>query len=690
MEKKPTYCRLCEAGCGFIAEVEDNLITKYYPDRDHPVSKGYCCVKGLEMLNIQYHPKRIKYPLKRKDSSFEKIPWDQAADEIGTRLIKLKNKYGHNAIGGYFGNPIAFSNSMAFYGGAFLKFLDSNNLYSAGSQDCNNKFAHSKLFFGSPTSVLSPDFDSIDYLLALGTNPLASHFSLSVVPKPYHLLKEMEKRGCKIVWVNPRNTESSKKFGEQVFIRPNTDIFFLFGLIHYILDNHLEDKAFIDAYSRGIESLRNTAKEFGSDIDKVGEITGIAPQKIIEIAEELASASKKGSASVYGRVGICRSTFATLVSWAVDILNFITGNVDKKGNFYSPYGRPPTKKITKSPTHSRIGNFAEVLGTFPAAIMADEILTPGDGQIRAMIIMAGDPLVSCPNSRRLEMAFKDLELLVSIDCFINDAGSMADYILPATTFLEREDFAMSTVVYNYIPFINYSAPVVKPLAEEKQEWEIFNLLSGKMGLPTLGNDHLKIAKSLLSQEDLAKFDDLVGSEKGIFLNSEHKVSYNSLLPDRIPFPDKLVPLVPEDYMEELKKLREWRSGVSETYPFLLISGRNIETLNSWIHVKLKTNTCHINIEDASKLKIEEGSLVKISTQIGSIEMHAEITPDLMPGVIWIPHGWGRTIEDPPDIAADKRGVNINLIIDDDWKKIETFAGMVLMDGVPVKLEKVEG
>ena len=690
MEKKPTYCRLCEGGCGFIAEVEGNRISKYYPDRDHPVSKGYCCVKGLEMLNVQYHPKRIKYPLKRKGPSFEKISWDQAVDEVGTRLIKLKEKYGPNAIGAYFGNPIAFSNSMAFYGGAFLRFLGSKNLFTAGSQDCNNKFAHSNLFFGSPTSVLSPDFDNIDYFLALGTNPLNSHFALCVFPRPYHRLKEMEKRGCKIVWVNPRNTESSKIFGEQVFIRPDTDIFFLFGLIHYILDNHLEDKAFIDAYSRGIESLRNTAKEFGGDIDKVGEITGIAPQKIIEIAEGLAVGLKKGSASVYGRVGICRGTFATLVSWAVDVLNFITGNVDKKGNFYSPYGRPAKKKISKSTTHSRIGNIAQLLGTFPAAIMADEILTPGDGQIRAMIIMAGDPLVSCPNSRRLARAFKDLELLISIDCFINDTGSIADYILPATTFLEREDFTMSTVVYNSIPFINYSTPVVKPLAEEKQEWEIFNLLSEKIGLPTLGNEPRNIAKSLLSKEDLTKFEDLVGSEKGIFLNNDQKVSYNSLLPDRIPFPDKLVPLVPEDYMKELEKLREWSSAVSETYPFLLISGRHIETLNSWIHVKLKTNTCHINIEDALKLEIEEGSLVKVSTQTGSIEMQAEITPDLMPGVIWIPHGWGRTITDVPDMAADKRGVNVNLIIDDDWKKIETFAGMVLMDGVPVKLEKGAG
>ena len=458
--------------------------------------------------------------------------------------------------------------------------------------------------------------------------------------------------------------------------------------LHHILENCLEDRAFIDAYSKGIDSLRNIAREFGGSIDKIGDITGIAPTKIIEIAEGLALASKKGSASVYGRLGVSRSTFATLTSWAIDILNFITGNIDRKGNFYSSYGRPPQKRIEKSAIYSRIGNLPQILGTFPAAIMADEILVPGEGRIRAMIVMAGDPLVSCANSKRLAKAFKDLELLISIDCFINDTGSMADYVLPATTFLEREDFAMSTVVYNSVPFINHSTAVVEPMAEEKQVWEIFNLLSEKIGLPSLGNEPRNVSKSFLSREDLKGFEDLAASEKGIFLNTDHKVSFNSLLPDRIPFHDKLVPLVPEDYLKEFEKLRGWSPGVSATYPFLLISGRQKGTLNSWIHVNLITNTCHINIEDASKLEIEEGSQVKVSTPIGSIEIQAELTSDLMPGVIWIPHGWGRASEDVSDMAADKSGVNVNSIIDDDWKKLETFAGMVLMDGVPVKLEKV--
>ncbi len=699
MDKKYTYCRICEGSCGFIAEIENGRLSKYYPDKDHPISKGYSCIKGRKMIDVQNDPKRVKYPLKKVEDTYERISWDQAIDEIATKFIETKKSYGPGSIGMYFGNPVAFSYSMTMYSAGFMKILGSKNLYSAGSQDCNNKFAHSRKFYGSSLIIIVPDFDNIDYFLGLGTNPYSSHFSFVVFPRPIQRLRAMEARGCKIVWINPRKTESAKKVGDHLFIRPNSDIYLLLGMINYVLENNLEDSKFIAQYSKGIEELRKFAKEFGGDLDKVAKITGISKKNVIQIVNDFLGASKKGGASVYGRAGTDRGSFATLLAWTIDTFNFITGNIDKKGNFYSSGvvdaleiakigGIGSSQKTRKSKSGSRIGNFPSVLGTYPAATMAEEILTPGDGQIKAMFVVAGDPLVSCPNTKRLEQAFKNLDPLVSIDFYVNDTALLADYILPATTFLEREDFTLTTSSFNPIPFACYSDAIVPVDGEQKPEWDIFNLLGAKMGLPTFGGPAIDVIKATLPRADKKRFRTLLKSEKGIWLNEEHTIKYNTLLPDRIQHPDKLIDLLPADYYEEFEKLRQWQGLENSKFPFSLISGREIETINSWLHAKDGVNFCYINSKDAITLGIEDYQQIRVISPINSIEIPVKTTPDLMSGVVWIPHGWGRTIKTIPKIAKKKPGTNVNIITDDNWKNLETFAGMVLLDGVPVKLEKV--
>ena len=695
MEKKYTYCRICEGSCGFIAEVENNKLVKYIGDKDHPVSKGYTCIKGRSMINIQNDPKLLKYPLKNINGKFERISWEDAVDEIAEKLLKIRNTYGPNSTGLYFGNPAAFSYAATIYSAAFMKMLRSKNTYSAGSQDCNNKFAHSKRFYGSSLIIIVPDFDRIDYLLALGTNPSISHFSFVVFPRPIQRLKEMEKRGCKIVWINPRKIETAQNIGEHHYIYPNTDIFLLFGMINHVLENNLEDKEFIEKYSKKINGLRKIAKEFGGNLEKIEDITGIKKETIVKIVQDFLAASKKGGASVYGRAGTDRGTFATLLAWAIDVFNFITGNIDKKGNFYSS-GLFDSMKISKRASTgkkydpkkkgSRIGNLPRVLGTYPAAIMADEILTAGEDQIKAMIIMAGDPLISCPNTKKLEKSFRSLDLLVSIDFFLNDTGVISDYMLPATTFLERDDFMLATTPFNPIPYANFTNAVLEPEGERKPEWEIFNMLCKKLDLPILGAPPLSVFKTMLSREEKKKFRELVKSKKGIYINEEKTIQYNTLLPEVIQHFDKLVDLVPDDYLSEFEKLRNWK-GVDKSY-FSLISGRQLETINSWIHAKGGNNYCYMNIDDAKELKIEDEQIVRVISNIDSIEIEAKLTPNLMKGVAWIPHGWGRTVQNVPELAASKEGVNVNIITDDNWKNLESFAGMVLLDGVLVKIEKV--
>lgn len=694
MDKKYTFCRICEPGCGFVAEVDDNRIVNYYPDPDHPVSKGYACVKGREMLTKQYHPRRLRFPLKRRNGEFERVSWDQAIDEIGSKLLQLKDKCGPHSIGAYMGNVMAYSHSAVLYSGALMSFIGTRNSYGPGSQDCSNRFAQSKRFYGSSFTILIPDLDNIDYFLALGTNPQASHFTFAGYPHPTQQLKKMEQRGCKIVWVNPRRTESAKAVGEHYFIRPNSDIYLLLGMINYVLENKREDTEFIQTHSKGIDKLREIAREHGGDLERIANVTGISEQDIIKITEGFLEASSRGGASVYARVGTDRGPFATLKAWAVDVLNFITGNIDKKGNLFSPgfyntarFGDlAPTSALGQEP-RSRIGDFPSVATCMPAATMADEILTPGEGQIRAMLVMSGDPLISCPNARKLEKAFRDLELLVCIDIFMNDTGTLADYILPTTTFLEREEYSHFTCAFNPMSFVHYSKPVVKPEGEVKDEWQIFNLLGEKMDIPTLGNQPFEVLKMLFPGENQTKLEEMLKSEKGIFFNEERRPQQNALLPDGLNLPDKLIPLVPDDYLGELGKLGKWEVPHDKDYPLSLVSGRKVETINSWIHARGDTNYCYVNPEDAKELGIQDGETIKVSTGVGSIEIPAKLSEDMMQGVVWIPHGWGRTVETVPQMAVEKRGANVNLITDDDWHKLEPFAGMVMLDGIPVKLEK---
>jgi len=376
----------------------------------------------------------------------------------------------------------------------------------------------------------------------------------------------------------------------------------------------------------------------------------------------------------------------------MDVLNFITGNIDKRGNLFSPgfYNIARLNDLAEQAAtevvRSRIGDFPAVVSCLPAATLAEEILTPGEDQIRALLVMSGDPLISLPNSRKLERALNELDLLVSIDVFMNDTGTLADYILPATTFLEREEYSHFMAACNPMSFVHYSKAIVAPEGEVRDEWQVFNLLSERMGIPSLGEDPFEVLQMLFPGEDQAKFGAMRRSERGIFLNDDKRAQYGVLFPEAIKTPDRLIPLMPEEYLPEMEKLRDWTPPVDDLYPLALISGRRVETINSWIHVRGETNYCYVNPKDAAGLGLEDGRLVRVSSRVGSVEIPLRLTGDLMPGVVWIPHGWGRTVKEVPEMAVGKLGVNVNLLTDDDWMKLEPFAGMVMLDGVPVRLD----
>lgn len=713
-EKKITYCRICEGLCGLVAEVEDGRLVNLSPDPEHPVSRGYFCPKGRAMLQVQNDPERVRAPLKRTGSGWEKVSWDEAIAEVGDRLSAIRREHGSQAIGMYLGNPAAFSYSYGAFAQGFLQGIGTTNLFTAGSQDCNNKFAFSQIFYGSPLIHLFPDVDCTDYLLVLGSNPLVSHLSFATVPRIAERMKAIEKRGGKVVMINPRRTETSRVVGEQVFIRPDTDIFFLLALVHQIFKEKRADLSVLNIYTEGIESLQRAADPYPPE--KAAGITGIPAETIIRIAREFSSARL---AACYGRAGVCLGRFGTLTSWGIDILNLVTGNLDKRGGAVFHPGFVDLVRLFdlsglgRSQARSRIGNYPQLMGTFPAGIMAEEILTPGKGQIRAMIVTSGNPLVSCPNVRSLEEAFSRLELVVMVDFYKNETSRLAHYLLPATTFLEREDLPISTTSFQPIPYAQFTEAVVPPDGEQLPEWEIYARLSERMGLPLMGQKPLDfllkpfrragripgVAKylgfhprwllpGLLLSGRMVSLRRLKKNPHGVLLEPNRS---GQLLEKRFRKKGKKLNLVPPEFQAELEKLKQYAEVKTDSeYPLLMIGRRSLGSINSWLHhaphLQGRENDCLIHPDDAARVGVSEGERVRVVSRIGSVEIPAKITDDIMAGVISIPHGFSQVPVEEYKLPGKAPGACTNMLTDE--KDLETFAGMALLNGVHVRVEKI--
>ncbi len=713
-ERKATYCRICEGLCGLIAEVEDGRLVNLSPDPEHPVSRGYFCPKGKAMLAVQNDPRRLRHPLKRTASGWERVSWDEAIGDISRKLSAIRKKHGGRSIGMYLGNPSAFSYSYAAFSQAFLQGIGTPNLFTAGSQDCNNKFAFSQIFYGSPLIHLFPDIDHTDYLLVIGSNPMVSHLSFVTAPRVSERIKAIEKRGGKVVMINPRRTETSRVVGEHIFIRPDTDIFFLLSLIRQIFSEHLEDQTVLQTYTEGLETLRRACEPYSPE--KVAGLTGVSAENIVRIAREFSSAR---TAACYGRAGVCLGRFGTLVSWGIDLLNLVTGNLDRLGGAVFHPGFVDIIRIFdlsgagKSKHRSRIGNYPQLMGTFPAGIMADEILTPGQGQIRAMVISSGNPIVSCPNTRRLEEAFARLELVVMVDFYLNETSRFAHYLLPNVTFFERDDLPVSTTSFQPIPYAQYTEAVVPPDGEQLPEWEIFSRLTEGMNLPLMGiipaslvfkparlieklplaGPYLKFKPSwlipgLLLTGRMISFRKLKKAPHGILLKPNKS---GELLEKRFRRKRKKLNLVPSEFRAELQKVAQYADPHPDLeYPLLMIGRRSLGSINSWMHhaphLKGKTNDCLINPDDAARVEIAEGERVRVTSRIGSVEIIAKITEEIMPGVISISHGFYDTPPAECNLPGKSPGACTNVLTDE--KDLETFAGMALLNGVHVRVEKI--
>ncbi len=481
-----TFCRICEAACALRAEGDDaGQPLRLRPDREHPVSRGFACAKGTRFVEVAHHPERVLAPLQRQsDGRYQSVSWDVAMSQCAACLRPILDRYGPHAIALYVGNPLAFNIMGSLSTLALMRTLGTRNVYTAGSQDCNNKFSGAQIVHGSPLIHPIPDLEHTDFALMLGTNPAISQASFIHLEGGSTVFDRLINRGGRVLWVDPRRTESAQRWGEHVAIRPGADIFLLLALLHALRDQYRPHP-----HAEGLETLLALASEYPSP--RAARLTGLAAAQIDAIADALRQAR---CATMHMSVGVNQGPFGTLCYVALQALAYLSGHFDQRGGLlFHPLavllgeiGRHVGLGGDGGP-QSRIEAFPSLLKSLPAGILADEILTPGAEQVRALIVLSGNPLMSVPGEAKLRSAFEQLEFTVCLDLFQNATGQMADLVLPTPCWLERWDMAGTTMVFQQVPRIQYAGAVQAPPGEVRSEARILADMSLALSRPLWGN-----------------------------------------------------------------------------------------------------------------------------------------------------------------------------------------------------------
>jgi anaerobic selenocysteine-containing dehydrogenase len=713
VEQRVTYCRICEPLCGLVATVEDGKLLSLSPDPDHPLSRGQACPKGIAFTEIQNDPDRVLHPLRRTpEGEFERVGWDEALDEIGSRLRRIHQEHGGAALGMYFGNPMGFNSSATVWSGAFMSGLGLEHLYTPGSQDSNSRMVASKLLYGALTQLPFPDLGRTDFLLMLGANPLVSHGSLIRAPRVKESLKAITNRGGRIVVVDPRRTETAAAY-EHVQVRPDADAWLLLSLLHTIITEGLADEQALAEQSTGAEWLRSVVTAYPPE--ETEAVTGVPADHVRRLARDFARAP---SAVAYGRTGACLGRHATLVNHLLDALAIVTGNLDRPGGLMFVEPVVPleplaerTGQATYGKTHSRVGSFPDVFGMMPSAVMAEEITTPGPGQLRALFTVAGNPVVSGPDELGLEKALPQLDLHVGLDLYVNETNRFADFILPTTTFLEREDVTITIAATGVVPFVQATEAVVPAYGEAREEWEVLGEIARRAGLGLFapgvaGRLARRLPITPRRMIDLllrvGPYGDRFGLRRkglspgrlranphGIVL-AEHPAT--GLRRKVVLHPDSKARLDPPEIVAELARLGD-RHVDDPAYPLRLIGLREIRSHNSWMHNSptlmkgaARTHAARVSPADAEAAGVRDGDAVRIFSAHGEIETIARVTDEVGAGTIAVPHGWGHRGGWQRANAAG--GANVNRLTSSDPDQVERLAGMTHLNGVPVALERV--
>jgi anaerobic selenocysteine-containing dehydrogenase len=734
-------CPLCEAGCGLEITLAGDQVTRIRGDREDVFSHGFICPKGSTLKQLHDDPDRLRRPLVKRDGVFEEVDWPEAFAEVDRRLRAVIDEHGRDAVAVYLGNPNAHNLDALLYIRPFIRSLGSVNVYSASTVDQRPKEIAAGLMFGGPVTIPVPDIDRTDHLLLLGANPFESNGSLATAPDWPGRIEALIARGGTLVVIDPRRTRTAEAATEHHFIRPGSDAHLLMAMVHVLFDEGLVDLGSVAEFVAGVDVVEELSRPF--EPEAVARFTGIDAATTRRLARELATAPR---AAVYGRIGTTTAAFGTVASWLVDVLNILTGNLDRPGGAMfamaaagaaNTRGEPRVGRgVRIGRRHSRVRNLPESLGELPVVALAEEIETAGPGQVRALITVAGNPVLSTPDGGRLDRALAELEVMVSVDIYLNETTRRADVILPAPSPLQRSHYDLALLQLAVRNVTNFS-PAVLPLDDgAPAEWQILSRLAlilqgmGPSADPAIVDDlairtlvdsavadetspvHGREPEELLAALaprtgperllDLmlrtGPYGDGFGSQPGgltldVLLAHSHGIDLGPLaarLPDALRTPTGMIELAPDALRADAERLAATLSNGSLRETMVLVGRRELRSNNSWMHnlgVLMRGRrrcTLLVHPDDASRLGLADGGQAKVSSRTGVILAPVEVTDSVMPGVVSIPHGYGHDLPGVGMAVAEVHaGVNSNLLAD--TSLFDQVSGTAVLNGIPVEV-----
>ncbi len=705
-------CSICEAMCGVEIAVRADQRLDIRGDKDDPFSRGYICPKAVALQDLHFDKDRIKYPLRRTANGWQRIEWDEAFAEVTENLKRILAKHGRNSIGTYLGNPTAHNYGALLFAPGFLRSLRTRNRFSATSVDQLAHHVSGFLMFGHQLLLPIADIERTKFLLILGANPAVSNGSLMTAAGVMRKLEEIRRRGGKIILIDPRQNETARVADRHLFIRPGTDALLLLALLHVVFGEGLTRLGHLEPFTKNVATVATLVQEFSPE--RVAPITGISSDDIRLLAREFAASD---AAVCYGRIGVSTQEFGGLCQWLIHVLNIVTGNLDRSGGsmFTLPAFDPVTAPESVAPRgsfarwHSRMRKLPEFSGELPVAAMAEEILTPGDGQIKALVTLAGNPVLSTPNGRELDQALVGLEFMVAIDIYVNETTRHAHIILPPASVLERDHYDLA---FNLLAIRNttkFSSPMFPTDKDTLQDWEILLELQTRMeskGFTSRVKG--KLMKQFATPQRILDLGLRFGPygarlnpfSKGLSLRKLRQEVHGidlgpltSCLPGRLRTADKCIELAPEPYVKDVARVksRYFDAAIHTNGELLLIGRRELRSNNSWLHnshrlvrddeVKPRC-TILMHPQDAEHRQLSNGQKVLVQSRVGSIVVPVEVSDEMMPGVVSIPHGWGH---DRPGnqigVAQQHAGASINDVTDN--LAIDALCGTAAFNGTVV-------
>lgn len=688
-------------------------------NRDHVLSRGHLCPKAIGLMELHSDADRLRKPLLRRPSGkLVSASWDEAFAVMDQRLTAIIDRHGTDAVALYLGNPVAHDFATTLYASALMRTLGSRNVYTANTVDAMPKFVSCQLMFGGMYTVPLPDIDRCSYLLILGANPLVSNGSLLTAPGMRARLRALRRRGGRLIVVDPKRTQTAQEADRHFPIRPGADALLLFALIHVLAGENLINLRGLEAHVRDIETVTALALDFSPEA--VAPQCGIAAEEIRRLARELAAAP---AAAVYGRTGTCTQRFGTVTSWLIDVLNILTGNLDRPGGAMFATPAADLRRLSGRPDaaigrwHSRVRGAPETLGELPLACLAEEIDTPGPGQVKALITVAGNPARSAPDSTRLTAAFDQLELMVSLDLYRNETATHADVVLPAPSPLTKSHYDLFFGHFAIRNTATFSPPVLPPEPGDRPDWQSLLRLIGIVARQGASADldliDDMVAGSLATTLGVSPDPDATaprGPERllDLLLRAGPYRDHGELLtvarlrkyPDGLDFgpltpqlpavlntPSGLIELAPELLVEDVARLRD-DLHAQHSNGMILVGRRHLRSNNSWMH-NLPTlakgpDRCTLQVHPDDVARLALGPYATVTSRTGAVDVPVEVSDAVTPGVVSLPHGWGH---DEPEasvhLAGRQPGVNSNVLAD--GTELDPLSGTAVLNGIPVQI-----